>query len=129
MQKNTYNRHLVCLKAFTFMDQYANLRLPGFKLDLREDQEGAGADDAEPEAEDAMEVVSVDGDDSDGGGGGGGSDDDPETAECATFHALTPPPPPPAPSAKMQYVTRSHVYVRACVHACLENCVETCIST
>ena len=95
MQKNTYNRHLVCLKAFTFMDQYANLRLPGFKLDLREDQEGAGADDAEPEAEDAMEVVSVDGDDSDdGGGGGGGSDDDPETAECATFHALTPKPPP-----------------------------------
>ena len=32
MQKNTYNRHLVCLKAFTFMNQYASLRLPGFKL-------------------------------------------------------------------------------------------------
>jgi hypothetical protein len=34
MQKNTYNRHLVCLKAFTFMNQYVSLRLPGFKMDV-----------------------------------------------------------------------------------------------
>ena len=28
MQKNTYNRHLVCLRAFTFLDKYAKLRCP-----------------------------------------------------------------------------------------------------
>jgi hypothetical protein len=54
MQKNTYNRHLVCLKAFTFMNQYVNLRLPGFKLDISED------DQEVDELGRTVEVVSID---------------------------------------------------------------------
>jgi hypothetical protein len=54
MQKNTYNRHLVCLKAFTFMNQHVNLRLPGFKLDISED------DQEVDELGRTVEVVSID---------------------------------------------------------------------
>ena len=46
MQKNTYNRHLVCLKAFTFLDQYSQLRLPSYT------PRAAGSTDDD----DAMEV-------------------------------------------------------------------------
>jgi len=40
MQKNTYNRHLVCLKAFTFLDQYAHLRLPSYAPRASSDDDG-----------------------------------------------------------------------------------------